>query len=657
MIEILAPDGTVVRFPEGTSDATIENVMRQEYGGPEGGVSTNSQAVGEFGDKIRALGRGFSQGATYGFVDEASGALSAMLGATPGGGVGDYSGTFNDRYTANRDAIRERQRQSSEANPLQSGMGEIAGGTVQALATAPLATGGGLLSTMGRGGLLGAAEGGLYGAGVSDGKNTADNARRGAMIGGAIGSLAPAAVATGATIKDAALGGVDNVLDRASTGRAARSVAETVRRSGQSADDITRAVTRAQDAGQPMYRAVDAMGDAGRRRLSGIVRSGGDNSAEIADYLRQRTIDAPDRMIQFTDEAFGLDGKTRQVLEGQVKGNRKKVADALYSRAAQDAQPVDVRESVAVMDDTISQMTNSGITPPAMVREMTELRGRLAGMTPDGEPTTLSDYRSVLQTWRELRDKIDGWYKAPGSDMKSVAAALEPIRDSLESSLAESSDLFRTANQLYRRGSQVLEGFETGANAARRAGRADDNIRTFDALSPQEQRAARIGYGDETIKRIEGMNAEAPNVSRQMASTKRKAEAAAMAIDPEQYAARIAREGDMFKTFNTALGGSRTADNLNDIADVGALADLSRAGADAAVGNRAGAVSNIFSAVRPLLQGQNPATQRIVANALLSRDPSAVLRKAERAGQISDTLRRTIEGAIRSSGRTITEQE
>lgn len=654
MIEILAPDGTIVRFPEGTSDATIENVMRQEYGGPQGGVSTNSAAVGEFGGKLRALGRGFSQGATYGFVDEASGALGAALGATPGNGPFDYSGTFRDRYETNRDAIRARSNQSEAANPMQFGVGEVAGGTAQALATAPVATGATLTGTMGRGGLLGALEGGLYGAGRSDGQDTANSAMRGAMVGGGVGLLAPAAVAGAATARDAMMGGVDNVLNRASQDRAARSVAETVRRSGQSADDITRAVTRAQEAGQPMYRAVDAMGDAGRRRLSGIVRSGGDNAGEIADYLRQRTIDAPDRMIQFTDEAFGLTGKTRQVLEGQVKGNRKKVADALYARAAKDALPVDVRGTIAILDDTISKMSNSGIEPPATVKKMMDLRRKLAGETPRGEPTTLSDYNSVRQVWQELRDEIDNMFQ-PGSKQTAIASALTPVRDSLEQSLSNSSDLFRTANQLYRRGSEILDAFETGAQSARR-GRADDNIRLFNSLSDQEQRAARIGYGDETIRRIEGMNAEAPNVSRQMASSKRKAEAAAMALNPEQYAARIAREGDMFKTFNTALGGSRTADNMQDIADVGAIADLSRAGIEGARGNGTGAITSLFSAVRPLLQGQNEATQRLVANALLSRDPGTVLQKAVEAGQISDTMRRTVEGMIRSYSRAASER-
>lgn len=639
----------------GDTESAKRLIQMAQDARPVGGVSTNSQAVDQFGGKMRALGRGFAEGATYGFVDEASAGLGAALGMTPGSAPFDYSGSFGDRYQVNRDAIRDRQSQSSQQNPMQFGIGEIAGGTAQALATAPIATAPTLAGTMARGGLLGAIEGGLYGAGRSDGQDTVGNAVRGAGIGAGVGFVAPAVVSAAATARDALTGGIDNVLDRASQGRAARSVAETVRRSGQSADDITNAVARAQASGQPMYMAVDAMGDAGRRRLSGIVRSGGDNSAQIAEYLRQRTIDAPDRLAAFTDEAFGLQGKTRAVLEGQVKGNRKAVADALYSRAAKDAKPVDVRQTVSMLDDTISQMTGSGMNPPDVVAEFQKLRGQLAGMTAKGEPTTLSDYKSVLAVWRQVRDKVDSAFKS-GSGETHIAEALVPVRDALQESLIESSDLFSSANQLYRRGSEVLGAFDTGAQFATR-GRADDNIRIFNSLSDQEQRAARIGYGDEIIRRIEGMNAEAPNVSRQMASTKRKAEATAMAFNPEQYAARIAREGDMFKTFNTALGGSRTADNLNDIADVGAIADLSRAGIEGARGNAAGTVTSLFSAVRPLLQGQNAATQQLVANALLSRDPGAILARAVQTGQISETMRRTIEGMIRSYSRAASERD
>lgn len=642
------------RNADAAGDAEAARRLVQLAQQSQGGVSTNSDAVAEFGDKMRSIGRGVSSGATFGFVDELAGAAGAALGATPGSGPFQYEGTFQDRYEANRDAIRSRQNQSREGNPLQFGLGEVAGGIAQATASAPLATGATLPSTMARGGLLGGIEGSLYGAGTSDGENTAQNAVRGGMVGLGVGAAAPAAVNGLAGARDAVIGGVDRVFDRASQGRAARSVAETVRRSGRNADEISSAVERARLAGQPMYRAVDAMGEAGRRRLSGIVRSG-PNADEIADFLRQRTIDAPDRMVGFTDEAFGLGGKTRQILEGQVKGNRNQVADALYTRAASDASPVDVRGVVTMLDDQISQMTNSGIKSPAAVKRMEKLRSQLAGATPDGDATTLSDYKSVLQVWRELRNDIDKMFK-PQSGKSAIAAELIPVRDALEQSLAESSDLFLEANALYRRGSEVLEAFETGAQAAKR-GRAADNVRAFDSLTGQEQRAARTGYGDETIRRIEGISAEAPNVSRQMASSKRRQEIDAFALNPERYAGQIGRESDMFRTFNTALGGSRTADNLQDIADVGMLADLSRAGVEGVRGNATGTVSSLFSAVRPLLQGQNEATQALVARSLLSRDPSQMLEQAVRAGQISDAMRRTIESAIRSYSRAASGQD
>lgn len=35
MIEVEAPDGTIIEFPEGTDDATIEQVMRDNFGGPD----------------------------------------------------------------------------------------------------------------------------------------------------------------------------------------------------------------------------------------------------------------------------------------------------------------------------------------------------------------------------------------------------------------------------------------------------------------------------------------------------------------------------------------------------------------------------------------------------------------------------------------------
>jgi hypothetical protein len=126
-------------------------LLLQEQERSRGGVSTNSEAVGDFKGKIRAMTDGAQQGATYGFLDEGVGGLSAALGMTPEGGVFDYSGNFGDRYEAARDKVRGQQAQSAESEPLMYRTGDIGGMTAQALASAPIAMGKGLGGTMLRG--------------------------------------------------------------------------------------------------------------------------------------------------------------------------------------------------------------------------------------------------------------------------------------------------------------------------------------------------------------------------------------------------------------------------------------------------------------------------------------------------------------------------
>lgn len=57
-IEIQAPDGSIVRFPDGTSDDTITNVMRQNFGGPE-----EPGALDTARDVAKSAGVGLAQGA------------------------------------------------------------------------------------------------------------------------------------------------------------------------------------------------------------------------------------------------------------------------------------------------------------------------------------------------------------------------------------------------------------------------------------------------------------------------------------------------------------------------------------------------------------------------------------------------------------------
>lgn len=56
-IEIQAPDGSLIRFPDGTDDSTITNVMRQNFGGPE-----EPGALDTVKDVAKSAGVGVAQG-------------------------------------------------------------------------------------------------------------------------------------------------------------------------------------------------------------------------------------------------------------------------------------------------------------------------------------------------------------------------------------------------------------------------------------------------------------------------------------------------------------------------------------------------------------------------------------------------------------------
>jgi hypothetical protein len=610
---------------------------------PRTGSYKNRNLISEQMDpptRMDALIGGGMQGVGLNFGDEAIGSLARVVEGS------EYGPLRREQTRARLDAAEEQNRWTYIP-------AEIGGNVLTAGAALPVATAPTLGGTMLRGAGLGAAEGAAYGFGEGEG-GAADrtiNAAKTAAIGGGIGGMVPPVTAMGAKTASTIWDLLSSRVNKGNGMRARRAIEDTLKDAGLSIDDASRAVGRAAADGQPEYRLMDALGMPGMRKASGITRKGGPASEELQKFLMERQIDAPDRMVGYVDDAFGLAGKTktRKMAEEMVRGNRKKVADTMFDRAADDAAPVDVRNVISMLDDTIVNMSNSGIKPPAVVKEFQKLRDQLGGYMPDGAPTTLSDYQSVLTIWRELRDQIDAAYKTGGPGA-SVGDALKPVRDALRSSLEESSDLFRFGTDNYREGSKVLESFQTGADMMR-GGRADDTVPVFNALTDQQKKAARIGYGDKLAERVEGIAAEAPNVSRHSASTKRKAEAAAMALDPDLYSRRIGREADIYRTFNRALGGSKTADNLQDIADVGILADLARGAGSVATGNFGSAGANLWNAAKPYVTGDNEGTQKLVAQLLKSANPAKDLAPVAKQAKTREAIKRMIDAMLRNSAR------
>jgi hypothetical protein len=542
--------------------------LRAEFPDTPGGVSTNSEAVDQFGGKMRAMKEGFENGATFGFVDEAFGAGQAALGKMPGGQPFDYEGTFSDRYAANRDDMRARHSQSRDQNAAAYGTGNVLGGTAEALAAAPIAGGASLLGTMGRGFLIGGAEGGLHGAGNADGRDVIEQAGKGAAIGAGVGALAPAAVhgisAVKNAVKDPVTGVFDSLTNRANVGKANRAIQSTLKSSGKTPDEIGEAVMRAAQEGQPEFRMMDALGIPGQRRVNGLTRSGGDSGSAIAEYLSQRQMGQGERVAGFVDEGFGLNGTTAAQTRDSLTKARNSTADTAYDAARGNAAPVDVRGALAVIDDRIGGMQGSGVAGDGIDAKLSRYRSRLAAdPAPNGEISReLSDFDRVLGVKQSIQDDIGAAVRA---GRNNEARELGKLASELDAALEQSSDMYRAANDGFREASRTIEAVDLGAQMARPSRRAADTVPQFQAMTPDQQGPARIGYGDDLLTKIEANTSPTSNKAKPLQSPKRDAEAGAMTLDPELYKRRLARENDMWEMQNRALGNSKTADNLQDI--------------------------------------------------------------------------------------------
>jgi hypothetical protein len=612
---------------------------------PQGGVSTNSQAVSELGSGLKSVAAGAANGASLGFADEGLGLAGGLKSLAQGNG-------YLPGYRAARDDVRDGMKQAQQANPLEFGVGNIGGAMVPALATGGLATGASTLGTIGRGAVLGAVEGGLQGAGNADGGDMLGQAKTGAFLGGIAGGAAPAAVALGRNaIRNPVTGAIDSMFGIANGRKANDAIYGALKSSGNTRDDIAAMMAKAAQQGQPEFRLMDALGTSGQRQASGLARQGGDAGTEIADFLKQRQLDQGDRVGGFVEDAFGLRGTTAAKTKDALTAARGTAADAAYSAARGNAAPVDVRGALGVIDSRIGGMQGSGIIGDGIDGKLAGYRARLAG---DGNGlgagvtgAELSDFDRVLNLKQAVQDDIGAAIRA---GRNNEARELGKLVTELDSALEGSSDMYRTANDGFREASKVIGAVDEGA-AMSGGGRYGDNVPAFNAMTPDQQGAARIGYGDDLMGKLERVTAPTANRAAPLRSTKRVNEADAMTLDPALYRDRLGRENTMWETQNRALGGSRTADNMADQEAMSQLAGGAIAAArSAANANLGDAVAKIGSMLGPIAKGQNEATRQLIAKALMSGD-SSVLAPVMQQATSTESKRRMIEALLRQTGR------
>lgn len=395
MIEIEAPDGTIIEFPAGTDDATIDRVMRENFA-PQRQQAERPSGQG-FGNNVaQAAGDGLFMG----FGDEISARLNAMTGYDAStGSYGNWGTTYDDQLAA----VRGQEKQFRDDHPVVSTAAEIGGALLPAVAGAgAVAQGGNLLSQIWRGALYGGATGAAYGFGEGEGgaANRRDGAKWNALLGGFIGGAVPA---IGAGVRSVA------------QGRASRNAIAGAARGAPSTDEL-------RAAGNALYQQVDDAGVQISPEAFDRTRAG------ILDRLRNTTgydeLPGPGsltpntaRVMSIMDEASGrmaaeptaalpfrsLDQMRRQA--GAAAGNVTNKTDQRAGMAVieglddfvQKLGPEDViagdpdalKSAISKARDVWSRMSKSQLVDDAMERSENYLSGSASGVR--------NQFKNILQ--------------------------------------------------------------------------------------------------------------------------------------------------------------------------------------------------------------------------------------------------------------------
>lgn len=498
---------------------------------------------------------------------------------------------------------------SEIAGAVLSGSGLARGGVTAARF---LGEGAGLLPRS----VAAAADAGVMGA-ISGGAegNSLEERSGNAATGGAFGL-----VAGGATPGLMKLGGMalspitSNISARVNPERYARSqvaraIMEGAKAPAQIADDVAIAARE----GQGMFTVADSMGNPGQRMLSTVARSPGAGRTNAVEFLERRQAGQGRRLANALIEGFDTP-QTADQTRAAMTAARDRAADAAYGAARQGAGPVDVNRVVSNIDDTLLPGVNrivnpqSGIADDSIEGALRQVRSRLT----DGR-SMQTDFASLQRLRSDISDRIQ---TAVQSGRGNQARMLGQVLRELDTAMERASPGFRDANRQFAQASRNIEAIDTGRNAAMR-GRTEDTIPAFRALPAEGQQGYRTGYVDPLIQDVQ-KGAFGANKARPLINDAFADEAAAIAPMRTQapMMRRIGRENTMFETRAQALGGSRTADNLND--DAAMAVDPSMI-ANLLSGNWGGAARGALAAGQNALTGNTPAVREEVSRILLMR--------------------------------------
>lgn len=682
-ITVHGPSGVTIDFPDGTDHDTINKVMTQALSGKadEPPPDKYQQAAIDERAAIKPGDAGFTRRLAHGAT---LGADSTILAAAQTPLEMIRHGTIDPREGYNYAKAREDliMGEARKNTGIAGSLTEALGGAVSAggLAKAGITAGGllpegaGLLARTGAGAADAAAIGGVSGAMEGNGLGErAQNAGIGAAVGGTVGATIPGLVAAVKFLSSPITSQIAARTDPKAyaTSQVARAISE----GKMTAADVELALLHAQNEGQGVFTVADALGNPGQRMLSTVARSPGEGRTAVVEAMNSRQGDQGRRLTGALREGFDAPQTADQTRKAMVKAAGEE-ADVNYAPVKAETQPIDVSQPVALANKSISPAADMDAL--ARGRVSTDLEARAAveaqeSAIRDPISAALKEARSYLAAPTLTLSNVGKAFRAKTNIDQMIAKAVDnkqgalvkelmPVRDALDDQLAKSSKTYASARDAYRVRQQRIEALDKGKEIGSKPGLPEDAIDQFGPLDPEAQQAFRAGYADPQISQVQN-SAFGTNKSRPLTSDAVRQEFDAIAVPgrAEGLQRKIGRENTMFETRNMSLGGSKTAENLNDDAAMAVSPEVLGVVKNVITGNFGGAVTASLSAGRNALTGNTPAVRKEIADILLMNGKNipdgrlqamidAVLNRAKRAGEIADSIRSGAVGGVAITG-------
>lgn len=542
-IEVEGPDGTIIEFPAGTDRATIQQVMRRQFGGPQGGARSGSQSAPPQSEAYwseqfeQATGRTAAPRGPDLERSRAAGsrAPSGPAGYVAGGlaeglnlsdelrGVGARVGNFYDSVTGtNRapldpgvvaQAERDRVEQARTDQPLQQGLREGVG-------ILPTAAFGGT-GTQGAA-LGGAAVGSLVGYGSGE---TAQERATGTVVGAGVG----AALGAGADLAGRGLGRLASPLARAvqrrfqgsgsnMTRAQRRAIAElrgAFQEEGRSGREVMDILRQYQDSGFDDATLMDAGAPGGpvQRLIRGAGTRGGDAGNALEGQLQARLETQADRVASRLSRYLSSVDDFGQQVDDLVRARAQRAAplyEAAFGAGAPETMP---RDAVAPI------LARTSRRDQAMARRLAQREGRTVSFDGDG-PVTVQDMHF-------LKRALDDQVRSLGPEERR--AVLELKRD-LMAAMPES---YREAANAFAGDSALVDALEAGRAALR--GDSEAVEASVSAMSDSERQMFRAGLVRAAREQVERTNENSDVVRRLIGTEDRRRRLAAAFDTPQQF--------------------------------------------------------------------------------------------------------------------------